>query len=220
MPLSRFERFLPFSGIVAGALFVVAGLLITSPPTLGDAQKQSAYYADHHGLVVAAGLASGLFLVAAAMFATSLRQALRSGEPGESTYSSIAYGGALLVGLAIASNGLLMLAMAEAAQKHQAQVVNTLSFIADVSWVPWVASSAVMMLGTGLGGLRTATLPRWLAFVTTGLGVLCLLGPTGIAVYLISPLWFVTTGVALARRSRQQSAAVAPVHHSFAPTPA
>lgn len=220
MTTSRFERFLPWTGVLAGLLFATAAARTSTPDVAKGAATQMRYYADHHGLVVAQGLASGLFLVAVAMFATALRQALRSGEPGESSYSSVAYGGGLLVGLAMASNGLLMLAADEAAQKHQAQVVQTLAFIMDVSWVPWVASSAVMMLGTGLGGLRTAALPRWLSLVTTVLGVLCLLGPTGIAVFLVSPLWFVVTGVVLVRRSRQQERAVQPVHPSYVTQPA
>ena len=207
MPTTRFERFLPGAGILSGVLFAITALTSGSPPGTGaDAAKQVAWYNAHQGRVLLSVFAGALFLVTMGFFATAIRQALRSGETGESTYSSVAYGGALLVGAAVAIWSWVSFAIVEAADKNQAAVVHTLSFVNDGGWLPWTAASAVMMLGTGLGGLRTAALPKWLAVVTIILGVMNIAGPAGIAVYLITPLWLIVTGVVLLRRLSSGSA--------------
>jgi hypothetical protein len=209
MHTSRFERFLPVAGIIAAVCFAAFAALGGSPPGVkSSAATQVAWYDDHGARVMFAGLAAGLFLVAMAFFATGLRQALRSGEPGESTYSSVAYAGGLLVGFAVAVWGWLGVAAANAADNKQGAVIHTLAYLNDVGWLPWAAASAVLLLGTGLGGLRTAALPKWLAIVTIVLGVACLGGPTGIAVYFVTPFWLLVTGIVLIRRLSAASGTV------------
>jgi len=201
MPTSRFERVLPVCGVLAGLLFAAMTLLTWGAPSVGDGSAEYVrWVTDHQGLASAAGFLDGYFCVVMLMFAAGLRQALRSGEPRESTYSSVAYAGAITVALAVAMQAWLALASIEAAGDGRAAVVTTLGYVDDFGWIPWVAGSAVLFLGTGLGGLRTATLPKALAVATIVLGVLCLLGPTGVAVFLLTPFWLVVTGVVLYRR--------------------
>jgi hypothetical protein len=201
VPTSRFERFLPIAGVLAGLLFALSYVLTWNAPSPeSDAADVVGWYSDHVGAASVAGFALGYFMVVMLLFATGLRQALRSGEAGESTYSTAAFAGAVLVALSAALTGLGYLAAASAADKGVTGAVDAIGFLADFSWVPWVASAAVMFLAAGLGGLRTAALPKWLSIVSIVLGVLCLTGPTGIAVYLVSPLWMIATGVVLGRR--------------------
>ena len=68
------------------------------------------------------------------------------------------------------------------------------------TWLPFMVGAAVLLLSTGLGGLRTAVLPKWLAIVTIVLGVGALLGPTGFAVWFALPVWCIVVGVVLMRR--------------------
>ena len=57
------------------------------------------------------------------------------------------------------------------------------------------------LLATGLAGLRTGALPRWLAWATLGLGVLALVVWTGwIAEFLIVPWILAVTAVLRVRR--------------------
>ena len=63
-----------------------------------------------------------------------------------------------------------------------------------------MVGAAVLLLSTGLGGLRTAVLPKWLAIVTIVLGVCALLGPTGFLVWFAMPVWCIVVGVVLMRR--------------------
>jgi hypothetical protein len=201
MTSTRFERLLPIAGVLAGALFATMGVLQMGMPSITDDDRQAMFrwLDEHSGQAQLSGAAAGYFCVTMLLFAVALRRALRSGEDGESTYSSVAFAGAVLVATAVALQGWVVLAAQEAAGHGNPAVVASLGFLSDFGWIPWVAGSAVMLLGAGLGGLRTAMLPRWLSVVTVVLAVLCLLGPTGVAVYFATPLWLVVTGVVLAR---------------------
>jgi hypothetical protein len=208
MPTSRFERFLPLSGVLAGLFFAAIPILTAGAPSVtdNDPQAYARWVADHQAMATISGFAAGYFCVSMLLFASGLRQALRSGEPGESTYSSAAFAGGVTVALAVALMGWVTLASTEAANEGNAAVVTALGFLSDFGWIPWVAGSAVLFLSTGFGGLRTAALPRPLGIATVALGVLCLLGPTGIAVYLLTPVWLIVTGIVLHRRFAAASA--------------
>jgi hypothetical protein len=183
-------------------------LTVGMPSVTGDdPQAYSRWITDHQAVVSISGFAAGLFCVTMLLFAGGLRQALRSGEPGESTYSSVAFAGGVSVALAVSLMGWVTLASTEAAHQGNAAVVTTLGFLSEFGWIPWVAGSAALFLATGLGGLRTATLPRPLGIATVVLGVLCFLGPTGIAVYFLTPVWLIVTGIVLRRRLAAASAA-------------
>jgi hypothetical protein len=195
---------LPVAGIAAAVLFTVYAIAGGSPPGPdASAANQVTWYASHDTRVIISGFAGGLFMIAMAFFATGIRQALRSGESSESTYSSVAYAGGLLAGFAVALWGWIGYAAAQAAHDHQDTVVHTLGYLTAVGWLPWVAATAVLMLGAGLGGLRTAALPKWLAIVTVVLGAVAVIGPAGIAVYFVMPFWLAATGIALVRRMSQ-----------------
>ncbi|HEY3003181.1 MAG TPA: hypothetical protein VGJ44_12610 [Kribbellaceae bacterium] len=212
MQTSRFERFLPISGVIAGLLFALRDPILSwgAPSVDGDAAGYVRWVTDHGVATSISGFAAGYFAVAMLFFAVALRQALRSGEPGESTYSSAAFAGGLAVALSVAVMGWVGLAATEAATAGNAAVVTTLGYISDFGWIPWVAGSAVLFLSTGLGGWRMAVLPKPLAIATVVLGILCLTGPTGIAVFLLTPVWLIVTGIVLHRRLSASSPAAAP----------
>jgi len=201
MPTSRFDKFLAISGILAGIVFVIAGFHSDPPGVTASAHAQAQWYVDHKSAMLVAGFASGYFAVLMAFFATGVRRVLRSGEPGESTYSTAALAGGVMVASAAILNAVIGLATVEAADKGGDAAVVTFGFINDFSWLPLIAGLAVFYLATGLGGLRTATLPKWLSIVTVVLGVLCVAGPTGIAAWFATPLWLVVVGVLMMLRS-------------------
>lgn len=211
MALTTFERFLPVSGIVAGLLFAGSALATADQPSL-DSKKPQPYVdwiVGHHTEIGVSALCAGYFAFFMLMFAAQLRASIRAGEAGESTYSSVAFAGGVAVAIAMAAMSMLELATVEA----DAASVKVLAFLNDFSWLPWAVGSGAMMLGTGLGALRTLALPKWLAVTTVVLGILSVTGPTGIGVYLVTPFWLVTVGIVLLLRQRQLDA---DVHHSKA----
>jgi len=201
MPVSKFERYLPWAGVLSGVLFAVSGYLSAMSDDTSDPAKAIQTINDGATQSVIAMVAGALCSVTLLFFAAAVRSRLRSGETGEASYSSIAYAGTIAVGLAVSLNAWLTMAALDAADEANEAAVGTLTFLGATAWMPWVAASAVMFLGVGLGGLRTAVLPKWLSIVSVVLGVLCLLGPTGIAVWFATPVWFVVTGLVMTART-------------------
>jgi len=199
MSTSKFERFLPYSGVLAGVLFAIGGLVPKVPQDYRDPHAVALLH-DNAGRNIVGALALALFSVVMIFFAAGLRRALRSAEGGESTYSSVAYAGAILVAGSQGLAGWLLFASLDAADHHDTAAVDTLSYLSIDNWLPWVAASAALLLAAGLGGLRNAVLPKWLAVVTVVLGVCCLLGPVGVAVFFATPVWLIATGIVLGRR--------------------
>jgi hypothetical protein len=199
MSTSKFERFLSYSGVLAGLLFAAGAVLPKVPQDYHDPHAVAIIH-DHATRNIIGAIAMGLFCVAMLFFGTGLRRSLRSAEGGESTYSSVAYAGAVLVAGSQGLAAWLMFASLDAASHKDTGAVNTLSYLGIDNWVPWVAASAALLLATGLGGLRNAVLPRWLAIVTVILGVGCLLGPVGAGVFIVMPLWLIVTSVVLGQR--------------------
>ena len=210
MTTSKFDRFLPISGIIAGLLFAAANIMTDAPGLSAPAAKHIQWFEDHKAVNIISGVASGYFLVAMVLFAAGLRAALRAREGERSTYSSVAYAGGLLVALAVLSNGLLNLLSVEAADNKAGGVVMTLAYAMDLGWLPWAAASAVLFLGAGIGGVATKALPKWLSIVTIVMGVLAMTGPTGILVFFATPLWLIATGIVLARRRRETAPVTGP----------
>lgn len=198
MPQSTFEKFLPASGILAGILFAIGGYLPTTPENTTDNPVTA--MAGHDLRNTVAFVATALFAVTFAFFATGIRQALRSGEPRESSYSSAAFGGGIMVATVTALDAWLSLTLIDVVGNKDVSSAKVLSALGIDSWLPFMAGMAVLLLATGLGGLRTAVLPKWLAIVTIVLGVCCLGGPTGFVVWFAMPVWCVVTGAVLMRR--------------------
>jgi hypothetical protein len=206
MSTSKFDRFLPIAGILAGVLLVVVNALTWSSPDSTDAADLAAYGSSHETRVMIAGFAMAYVAVLLAFFAVALRGAIRSGEADESTFSSVAFAGGLMVSIASALWSYVSLTTLSAVTDGNTAAVSAMVHFSSLSWLPWLIGSAVLYLSVGIGALRTAALPRWLAFVTIGLGVLCLTGVGGIAVYLATPLWLIVAGFVL----HQRLAAAAP----------
>jgi hypothetical protein len=200
MTTSTFDRFLPVAGVLAGLLFVAVNILTWGSPDSTDAKELAAWGSSHETRAMLAGFGMAYIAVLMAFFAVALRGAIRSGEAEESTYSSVAFAGGLMIATASALWAYTSLTTLSAITDGDAAAVSTMAHFSSLSWLPWLVGSAVLFLSVGIGALRAAALPRWLAVVTIVLGVLCLTGVGGIAVYLVSPIWFVVTGVVLYRR--------------------
>jgi hypothetical protein len=213
MPQSTFEKFLPAAGIAAGVLFAVAGYLPTTPSSSSD--NPITVMAGHQAQNLVAVIAGALFAVTMAFFAVGIRQALRSGEPGESTYSSAALVGGVMVAIMSTLNTWLLFATIDAVENKDRVTAHVFGNLGLNSWLPFMVGAAVLFLSTGLGGLRTAVLPKWLSIVTIVLGVCCLGGPTGFLVWFAMPVWCITLGIVLMRRQAAAAPAAA-VTHSMA----
>jgi hypothetical protein len=197
MPLSTFEKFLPWTGALAGVLWAAQMFAATAPDDPAD-PRAVAVIGDAVALNFVAGFALLLGALMLLFFAAAARRSLRSGEAGESTYSSVAFGGLLVAAAGFGGLGILQIALTNAARAHDAAATATIGQLTLVGWTPALVGLVAAFWGVGLGGLRNATLPKWFAVATIVLGVAGVLGPAAMVVYLLLPLWLVAASVVTA----------------------
>lgn len=140
-----------------------------------------------------------LFLL---VFVSELRRALRSGEAGEAMYSPIVLGGGILAAVGLAVTGTLGAAVTTAAHHGRPEATYTLAQLQSYDWLPWMVGFAVLLLASGVGGLRTSALPKPLCIAAVVLGVACLT-PVGFFALFAAPVWMLVTSLALVRRNRR-----------------
>jgi hypothetical protein len=214
MPLSKFEKFLPWSGLIAGLAWIgqdaLAHMYSTDQPGRGSVEATN----DHIPLNLGSLACIVLMGVALLFFATAVRNLLRSGEAREATYSSVAYAGWITVSAALGQMALWDKALLSAAEDKNAVAIQTLSYAQYFGWLAMGVGITTAFIAMGLGGVRSAVLPRWFAVSTVVLGALALLGacsipPGGLVNYLLLPFWLIAASIIVARR--QKAAAEAPV---------
>ncbi len=200
MATSTFEKLLPWTGALAGVLWGVQLIAPTFPDDPANAKAVAVI-----GNAVTRNYTSGFALLAGSLmllfFAAAARRSLRSGETGESSYSSVAHGGLLAAAVGFGFLGIMQIALTNAAKAHDAAATATLGQLAMVGWLPALAGLVAAFWGLGIGGLRNATLPKWFAIVTIALGIIGVLGPFAVVVYLALPLWLIAASVVTAAHS-------------------
>ncbi len=210
MQTQRFQRFLPIAGILMAILIAVSfGLTSGEPDETASLEKAFSYWGDHQTEVIAATILLSLAAVLLVFFGAGLRTALRSRESGEAAYSTVAFGGAVITAVGLLISALLDLAAANAADQGSAAATYTINQLGAADWMPFVAGMAVMLIATGLGGLRTVALPRAISWAALVMGVIALT-PFGWATFVLFPFWSIAAGLALHRRESAASGAAAP----------
>jgi hypothetical protein len=208
MPLNKFERFLPYSGVIAGLGWVGQDLLFRIDTEDAPGHATTAMIRDHLALNYAAIGCLVVMGIALVFFATAVRNQLRSGEAREATYSNIAYGGLLL-----AAAGLSQMVMWNwglvngAADAKDDAALHVLSYVGYFGFAGMGIGLATTFIATGLGGVRNAVLPRWFAILTLVMGVLSALGtagipPGGLVNYVLLPFWLIAAAIIVATRQK------------------
>lgn len=213
MPLSTFEKTLPWSGALAGILFAVQDLVAPFGDKLDDPHLATTI-AGALGRAYAVGFASLVGALMLLFFAAAARAAQRSGEASESSYSSVTHVGLVVAGVGLAFQGLAQIALTSAASDHQDGVVGTLMYLNFYAWLMIIVGLVAAFWGIGLGALRNATLPKWFAIASIALGVVGLLGPAAALVQIVLPLWLIAGAIVMARRqsATEVSRTRSPIH--------
>jgi uncharacterized membrane protein len=209
MTVSKFDKILPWTGAVAGLLWATWMIIskTSDHPARADAMTLVAHASGRNYVAGFALLFGSLMLL---FFAAQARKSLRSGEAGESTYSSVAHGGLVIAAGGLGLLGILQIALVNGAKAHDAAATDALGQLVMIGWLPPLVGLVAGFWGLGLGGLRTATLPKWFAITTIVLGVIGILGPLAFAVYLLLPLWLIAASIATARRTTATNTHPAP----------
>ncbi|MFY9264943.1 MAG: hypothetical protein WAO61_05910 [Solirubrobacterales bacterium] len=189
---------------------LIAGLVLTGSEPSADnpsVQTLTSWYGDHRTAATIANLViAPLFAFFMLFFGTGLRAKLRSGEAGESTYSSVVSSASTLVAFAVILMASIDAALVAAVHNRSDQAAQTIYLVGSYTWLPWAAPAAALLVATGLGGLRTAAFPTAFSWISLVLGVLTLT-PFGIATFMILPLWLIFSGVMMFRGLNPKPAA-------------
>ena len=220
MGTSRFDRFLPLAGVLAGLLFFVGLFLNRSDPSseTGPADTFAYWHADHGRHQIVGLLVAPLIAFLLVFFGAGLKRRLEQ-DGASSGHGSVAFGGALLAAAVFALVAMLEGAMANAAHAGEQQAVYTINQIHSYDWLGWNAAFAAMLLATGVGARRNRILPGWLTWVTIAIG-LSLLTPLGFFGFLLLPVWLIVVGLLLFRGSAGPLSPAAAASSSRDPAPA
>ncbi len=208
MPLSTFEKLLPWTGALAGLCWIGQSFLFHTSSEDKPGRATTAIIHDHLALNYGGVACLVVMGVALVFFAAGLRSQLRSGEAREATYSNVAYGGLLLMSAGLSQMVMWNWGLINGAADAQDDVaLHTLDFVGYFGFAGMGIGIATTFLATGLAGLANAVLPRWFAILTLVLGVLSALGdagipPGGLVNYLLLPFWLIGTAIVMARQQR------------------
>lgn len=204
MKPTAFERFLPWTGLVAGLLWAAQATVGGSPEdAMGDGT--AFILGDASGGTTVAGFLLIAGSLAMTFFAAAVGRALRGPESGATGYSTVAFGGLLVAATGMGGLGAITLALGDAAAAGDTGSASTLLRLSGAAWLPILAGLIAAFVAVGVGGLRSAAVPRWFAVVTVLLAGLGLLGPLAAAVYLALPVWLAGAAIVLGLGSRRRA---------------
>jgi hypothetical protein len=159
------------------------------------------YYHDHQTSETIGVFAVAFAVVALTFFLASLRRTLSATDEGRYLANVVTAGGAVYAaGLMIMT--ALTVALIDSANNNMPGTAQTLNVLSSDMWLPVVVGLALLGLGTGVSALRSATLPKWLGWVSVAFGLLALAGPAGGIAFLVAPAWALVIGIVIMRSSR------------------
>jgi hypothetical protein len=206
------RKLFPLSGIVFVALVlgVVLGIGGETPDSNASAAEVASFYDEH---AVRQGI--GAFVLAAAVpflvfFGVGLAAAFASREPGRSSaWGHVLIGGSLLTAAGVLVTAFIHFALVDGGDnKISPTALEALNVLDGNTWVAFNAGLGVMMLGAA-GVLLSAGALRWLGWTALVLGVVLFIPYADFFALILSLLWIVVTGIALARGGESTARAVA-----------
>ena len=194
------SRVLPLTGAAIGVLWIatqfIADLVVVGDlDPVADPTGARQALLDHQPAAFTTIFGAAYIAVLVVFFAAALRRSL-----GESAMATASFGGGVLLAAALTTDALGNFAILAAARHHDIHAMTTLGYAAATAWPLLSVASGVFLLATGVAAVRVKVLPRWLARLTIGLGVLALLGPAAFVFWLVAPLWFAAVGLTLETR--------------------
>lgn len=195
------SRMLFWTGPVFTVLFVVLTLMSGDVPgEKSSGAKLIKYFDDHKTALMASVFLSALGCALLIVFAAQVR--VRAREAGQNLAGpSVMVGGAVLWAAGLLTGSMITLAQVDASDRKNADASVTLNYLANASWLPFIAGIAVFLIGAGMTALGTKLVPSWLGWFALVVGIVSLAGPGGFIGFFGGPLWMLVAGIYLATRS-------------------
>jgi hypothetical protein len=175
---------------------VFVGMLAATGHDVAYDDKTTDIEAVFDQSATASQIASYAGMVAVALvlfFGAAVRNALK--VAGRSWLADAAFVGFGALGLTLASWTVTDAALWHAVEYGDESAIRTLASISDVGFLPLMASMIALYVGSGLAGLTTGALPKWLSIASVVVGAVAPLGPLGFVGFLVFPLWLVAVSI-------------------------
>jgi hypothetical protein len=182
MALRWWERWGPAAGVVAVALMVISFVVAGSSPDTGDSDaKIASYLGDHSDQVrnivgFFIFLAGILFLL---VFFAALRSRLVEREAGLGRLGFFAFGAGVASAVFWAASVAVFVSPLVAANdtgkfNRDPDLYRLTQVLGYELWIAAVVVAALVVWATAAVALRTGFLPRWHAWVSALVGIICL----------------------------------------------
>lgn len=179
-------------GVAIAFLLLYAGMMSTGADFEHDAKLSdvTAHFGDIDQTVSQVTSYVGMVLVGLVLFlGASLRNAVR--RAGATWLADVVLLGFGALAATFASWGVIDAALWRAVDQGDGSAIRALVVLGDVAFLPLMASMIAIYVGTGLAGLTTGSLPKWLAITSVVVGAIAPLGPLGFVGAMLLPLWAV-----------------------------
>lgn len=120
--------------------------------------------------------------------------------------ADVGFAGTVVMGATLVGFIVTAFAMDYAVATGTPEVVQSINILDHENFVPAMLGLCCIYLGMGVSGLRTGSLPKWLAIVSVLLGVLSPLGPGAFVPFALLPIWVIVIAAVTARRLSSEPA--------------
>jgi hypothetical protein len=184
--------------VVTLTAFVVFGHPSSSPKIGSSSARISAFYLAHHG---DEEIAAGLLAVVAALLAVFVTSCRAIMPPTNRTWSALFAAGGLIGSASFLLAGAVHLALAKGASHHlnpsALQALNALDINTSLGFTAGIGIMLLGAAGTLVPSTRALRVAGWVAVPLAIIN----LTPAGVALFPVTTIWIVATGILLSRRS-------------------
>ena len=199
-------------GVLFVVLVIVSAIVVGETPdaTEDTADEVLSFYEENEGEVFIGSVLFGLGGVALLFFAGWVRRLLRDAEGPHGILSAVAFAGAIVLAVGIASSAAFSIATADVADDIEDPVLfQTLNALVWGYWIPFAVGVITFLVATGISVIRHGALPKWLGWVAIVVGIL-FFTPAFIVAAPLAGLWVLVVSIMGAMRGRGGGAPSAP----------
>jgi hypothetical protein len=193
-PVSRWERFVPLSGVAFFLLLLISAVSGGETPSdYASGAKVVSLFKAHAGAQKVSNLIAAVGIVFLVFFASWLRDYLRG--RGAGPLASAVFGGALVMAVGGAARAGIGWALASGHDKLDPSAAQALNVVFATHY-PAIAGIAVFMFAASASILRTGALPAWLGWAALPIALIAIAPPTLVPL-IASSVWMAVAGIVL-----------------------
>lgn len=200
------EWLVPLTGVAFVALLIAGFSVGGEPPDVDKPVREIIdHYRDNKDSVRIGAALAGLAALSLVFFGGYVRKVLSAAEGPGGMLSAVALVGTAVMGVGIAIDATITLALAEAVDDVEPAAVQALQALWDNDFIPIALGSELFLVSTGISIVRHGALPKWLGWVAIALAIAGAT-PVGFVGFIGGGIWILVVSVLLALRARSARA--------------